>query len=165
MEDRIMLNRNLFVVLAAVFALGLFPKVSFGHCQIPCGIYGDETRFTLMREDVTTIEKSMKQIVELSGADKPDMNQIVRWTVNKDEHAAKLTEIVTYYFMAQRIKPVGDDDKAGRAKYLTQIELLHRMVVTAMKCKQTTDLEHVKELRALIDAFEHSYLGDKSHKH
>ncbi|MBT7303995.1 MAG: superoxide dismutase, partial [Victivallales bacterium] len=53
------------------------------HCQIPCGIYGDETRFKLMNEHVTTIGKSIAKIRELGAADKPDHNQLVRWIDNK----------------------------------------------------------------------------------
>ena len=30
---------------------------------------------------------------------------MVRWVVNKEVHADELSDIVTYYFMAQRIKP------------------------------------------------------------
>ena len=36
------------------------------HCQIPCGIYGDIMRIDMLREHITTIEKSMTQINELS---------------------------------------------------------------------------------------------------
>jgi len=130
--------------------------VALAHCQIPCGIYGDSTRFTTMREHVTTIEKSMKQIVEL-GADTANMNQLVRWVDNKETHADALSEIVTAYFMTQRIKPVAEEQKEAYAKYVTEITLLHQMLVESMKSKQTTDPEHCAKLRTLIDQFETSY--------
>ena len=38
----------------------------YSHCQVPCGIYGDPTRFQLMAEHVTTIEKSMKLATDLA---------------------------------------------------------------------------------------------------
>lgn len=136
----------------------------FAHCQIPCGIYDDAARFTLMLEDVTTIEKSMKQIVEIGGQEKPSWNQLVRWVDNKEHHADKLTETVTFYFMAQRIKPPKDhDDQAAYEKYVKEVTLLHHMVVHAMKAKQTTDLEHVEALRKLIEKFKASYLGEHTH--
>ena len=47
---------SLVFILLLGFSISLF-----AHCQIPCGIYGDQTRFTLMHEHVTTTEKSMKQ--------------------------------------------------------------------------------------------------------
>ena len=122
------------------------------HCQIPCGIYDDQARIHLMEEHVTTIEKSMKQIV--AGQ---DQNQTVRWVLNKDKHADELSEIVTYYFLAQRIKPGCDD-------YALKVSQLHEMLVYSMKAKQTTDLANVEKLKELIHHFEHSYMGEE-HKH
>ena len=122
------------------------------HCQIPCGIYDDQARIHLMEEHVTTIEKSMKQIVEGK-----DQNQMVRWVMNKDKHADELSEIVTYYFLAQRIKPGCDD-------YALKVSQLHEMLVYSMKAKQTTDLANVEKLKELIHDFEHSYMGEE-HKH
>lgn len=122
------------------------------HCQIPCGIYDDQMRIHLMEEHVATIEKSMNQINA-----KPETNQAVRWVMNKDKHADKLAEIVTYYFMAQRIKP-------GCENYAQKLSQLHEILVYSMKAKQTTDLANVEKLKALIHAFEHSYMGE-AHQH
>lgn len=142
-----------------VFAiLILTASTVFAHCQIPCGIYGDETRFTLLKEDAQTIEKSMMQIVELSAAGEKNYNQIVRWVNNKETHADKIIETATNYFLAQRVKPVGGDDAAAAA-YAKKLELLHHMIVYSMKCKQTTDLENVTRLRKAITDFEELYMA------
>ncbi|HID77043.1 MAG TPA: superoxide dismutase [Planctomycetaceae bacterium] len=144
-------------VLAAVLAVG---SSALAHCQIPCGIYDDPARFAELEEHVTTIEKSMNQINELSKGGQKNYNQIVRWVVNKEVHADKFTEIVTYYFLTQRIKPADPSDRAATAKYLRELRLLHEMMVHAMKAKQTTDLEHCRALRGLIHKFRASYLGE-----
>ena len=157
-----MKSRILILMLAAVLVLTQFSSV-WGHCQIPCGIYDDEARFTAMLEHVQTIEKSMKKIEELSAAEKPDWNQVVRWVNNKEEHAGQLSEIVTYYFMAQRVKPAGSADKAAYDKYVREIALLHKIVVKTMKAKQSTDLKHCEALRELTQQFRESYMG--AHKH
>lgn len=150
------------ILVTATFVLLLLataPSI-MAHCQIPCGIYDDAARFTEMREHVTTIEKSIKQINTLGAEEKTDWNQIVRWVMNKEDHADELAHVVTYYFMAQRVKPPqGDADDATRQKYANQISLLHRMIVEAMKAKQGTDLERIKALRSLIDQFEKSYMA------
>ena len=138
---------TILVLFASVSALTVR-----AHCQIPCGIYNDEARFVLMKEHVTTIEKSMKQIE----ADQ-NQNQTVRWVANKEKHADKLSEIVTYYFMAQRIKP-------GKENYEQELKSLHGILIYSMKAKQTTDLAHVEKLKELIHDFEHSYMGEK-HTH
>lgn len=151
-------KRLLPAALALLLALSFVPAL-LAHCQIPCGIYGDPARFDMMLEDVTTIEKSMKEIEAIGKAEAPDWNQLVRWVSNKEEHANKLMEIVTDYFMAQRIKPADPADEAATAKYVKELTLLHQILVQAMKAKQTTDLAHVETLRTLIHDFQHSYMG------
>jgi len=152
--------RKSLVPLAALAVVALTGTNARAHCQVPCGIYDDPMRFAMLEEEVTTIEKSMKQIEELSKAEHPNYNQIVRWVMNKDNHADAFSEIVTYYFMAQRIKPVEPTDRAAHGKYLRELTMLHHMVVYAMKCKQTTDLENCAKLRELIAQFKASYLGE-----
>jgi nickel superoxide dismutase len=72
--------------------------------------------------------------------------------MNKEHHANELQEIVTQYFMAQRIKI----DTKDYAKKLT---LLHKILVYAMKCKQTTDLSHIGTLNQLLVDFHELYFG------
>ncbi len=139
--------------LTAVVLFAVVTTVAVrAHCQIPCGIYDDQMRIHLMEEHVTTIEKAMKQIEAA-----PNQNQTVRWVMSKEKHADELSEIVTYYFMTQRIKP-------GCEAYAVKLGQLHEILVTAMKAKQTTDLAHVEKLKTLIHDFEHSYMGEQ-HKH
>jgi len=142
-----------------------FNTASYAHCQIPCGIYDDQTRFTILREHITTIEKSMSQIMELSNDPKNNINQLVRWINNKDHHADEFTDIVTYYFLAQRIKITDKNNEAEFTSYQNKVTTLHQMMVFAMKCKQTTDLDNVKKLRDLVDQFEHMYFSAEDKKH
>lgn len=143
----------------ALFLAGAAGLRLFAHCQIPCGIYDDPARFTLMEEHVTTIEKSMKEIIDISLSEKPNWNQATRWVHNKEHHADELSRIATFYFMAQRVKPADPEDKRAYEKYIREVTLLHQTVFYAMKAKQTTDLEYVTRLRSLIKKFKASYLG------
>ena len=126
------------------------------HCEIPCGIYDDQLRADLIAEHATTIEKSMKKIVELSKQNPVNYNQLVRWVSNKEKHADEIQHLVTQYFMTQRLKP---DAK----KYSEKLAVLHKMLIYAMKCKQSTDVAHVSTLRSLTKEFEILYFGH-SHK-
>ncbi len=133
---------------------------AFSHCEIPCGIYGDEMRFAMMKEDIATIEKSMKQVMELSKQANPNHNQIVRWVQNNEHHADKIRDVATQYFMAQRVKPVLSKGSAEHDAYVNKLTLLHQMIVYSMKCKQTTDLANVEKLKHLLDQFAKAYLGN-----
>jgi nickel superoxide dismutase len=152
------------ILLSAV----VFASLAYSHCQIPCGIYNDQMRFDMIAEHITTIEKSMKLITELSNQDKPNMNQIVRWVNNKDNHADEMSHIITYYFMAQRVTLPPQGDVEAYNEYVRKLVLLHEMLVYAMKTKQTTDLADVEKLRSSLGKFQEAYFGktaDSGHKH
>ena len=142
-----------YLWLVSAFLISLVAAVSASaHCEIPCGIYDDELRTRQIAEHATTIEKSMKSITELSKGNPVNYNQLVRWVSNKETHANEIQHIVSQYFMTQRIK-------TGAEKYAEKLKVLHEMLIYAMKCKQTTDLNHVKMLRASLKAFETLYFG------
>ncbi len=148
------------ILLCGIFVLAiLLASMAYSHCQIPCGIYGDKMRFDMINEHITTIEKSMKLIAELSEQDKPNMNQIVRWVRNKDEHADEMSHIISYYFMAQRVKLPPENDVKAYNEYVKKLTLLHRMLVYTMRTKQTTDLSNVEKLRSLLGKFKEEYFG------
>jgi len=152
--------------IAFILSVGLvWAAPAFSHCEIPCGIYGDKMRFEMIDEHIATVEKSMQQIVELSKAGDKNYNQLVRWVGNKDDHAGEIQHIASQYFLTQRIKPAEPADKDAYAKYTKHLQLLHQMIVTAMKCKQTTDLANVEKLRALNKEFRASYLGPEGDAH
>ena len=139
------------------------------HCQVPCGIYGDKLRIDLLMEDIATIEKGMRQITELGSADHPNWNQLVRWIETKDEHAQKIQDQAAQYWLAQRIKAPASlnapDAEAAWAKYNLQLTILHRMIVSAMKCKQTTDEANVAALRQAVKDLAASYFTKEDLEH
>jgi nickel superoxide dismutase len=147
-----MILQRLLTFFLALSAILLAATLAAAHCEVPCGIYDDQLRADLIAEHATTVEKSMKKITDLSSTNPVNYNQIVRWVNNKDEHAARIQHIVWQYFMTQRIKP-------DTEKYNQKVTVLHKMLIAAMKCKQTTDLGQVKTLRALLQEFEVLYFG------
>ena len=155
------MNRNTTLLAFTLLAVACVPLMNiapaYAHCEIPCGIYGDRMRIDMIAEDITTVEKSMKQITALSGQQEKNFNQIVRWVQNKEVHADKIAHTVTQYFMTQRLKPAPPELKREHDLYLKKLTILHKMLIQAMKAKQTTDLRHVERLRALLDAFDKAY--------
>ena len=136
-----------FQLLCVLLMVLLMAANASAHCEIPCGIYDDQMRIDMIAEHITTMEKSMKQIVELGGKKPTNHNQLSRWVTNKEHHADELQHIVTQYFMTQRIKLDTD-------KYSEKLASLHKLLVYAMKCKQTTDLSHIATLRAVLKEFQ-----------
>lgn len=141
------------ILVAAALACCLFaPRPAGAHCQVPCGIYDDSARIAAMREDTTTIRKAVTNIGELSAkTDAQSMNQLIRWTNTKEMHASHIIEVVSEYFLTQKLKPVaaGED---GRDAYLASLAAHHAVMRAAMKTKQTADGEAVEALAAAIEA-------------
>ena len=159
------MQRHLVSALTVLALLALAGS-ALAHCQIPCGIYDDELRVKLIEEDITTIEKSMQEITSLSTKTPVNFNQLVRWVMNKEEHADKIMEIVSDYFMSQRIKKPTETTGDEYQAYVSRLTLLHEMMVTAMKAKQTTDLDNVEKLRELVGKFRVAYFGEEAeHSH
>lgn len=133
----------LFFVAASML---VFSQLASAHCQIPCGIYDDHARVQSMLEDANTVEKSMKLIAELSGkTDAQSQNQLVRWVMNKEQHAQYIIDTISDYFLTQRVKSKQED-------YTERLVKHHTVIVAAMESKQNADLIYVKALRASIEA-------------
>ncbi|MGB7053895.1 MAG: superoxide dismutase [Ni] [bacterium] len=158
--------RNRYLGYSFFLVLMMLLAVNNGnaHCEIPCGIYGDEMRFAMIEEHIATIEKSMQMIVDLSKEVNKNYNQLVRWVVNKEEHANHIQEIVSQYFMTQRIKIADAEDNDAYQRYVKQVVLLHQILIYAMKTKQAVDFANIEQLRTLVGKFEATYLGHKHKK-
>ena len=135
-------------------ALLLTPSVTaFAHCEVPCGVYGDQRRFEQMIEDQETIAKAIVNIDELAGKGDPlSVNQAARWVATKEDHATSIQHTIAQYFMTQRIKSSAD----GYTKKLTAA---HAVMVAAMKCKQSADGETAVALKKSILDFYRAYEG------
>jgi nickel superoxide dismutase len=142
------MKKRLFTLLIVLSSFAFFSSSALAHCEIPCGIYDDGARMKMIFEHATTIEKSMQKITELEKGS--EANQLVRWVTNKEKHAELLQDIVTQYFMTQRIKLDAKD-------YDKKITALHKMLIFSMKCKQTIDLANVEKLRGAAQEFEKLY--------
>ncbi len=122
------------------------------HCQVPCGIYDDQARITILREDATTIAKAVDQINLLAGKHEAQaLNQATRWITTKEAHATHIITVVAEYFLTQKVKPVSPGGAAYDA-YLKKLADHHAVMVMAMKTKQNSDASYVSSLRSAIDA-------------
>ena len=128
------------------------------HCEVPCGVYGDQRRFEEMLEDTKTIAKCISSIVEISdGMQKTppsakSLNQLTRWVTNKEAHATNIQQIAAQYFLTQRIKADGE-------RYEENLKAAHNVIVKAMKCKQDANPETAAALKLAIGQLYRAYEG------
>ena len=157
-------TRNIIAISIIIAVFGL--NNIHAHCQVPCGIYDDAVRIIQIREHVTTIEKSMTKIEQLTSNESSaqNMNQLVRWINTKEEHATFIQSIIADYFLAQRIKPKKKDE-AGRQQYVDRTLLLQQIIVAAMKSKQTVDKSNPRSVSTLLNQFVELYFDEHGKEH
>jgi nickel superoxide dismutase len=156
-----MKNRRLTTMMSAIILsamlLALAPQKSQAHCQIPCGIYSDNVRVVMMLEDVETLDKSISMLNKLAlEKDVQSKSQFVRWVTNKEEHAQKIIETISNYYLTQRVKPSQED-------YVERLKAHHAVIINAMKVKQNTDAKYVATLKESVTALLEYYPAE--HKH
>ena len=144
----------------------LLLNVVFAHCQIPCGIYDDVLRVVSIQEDIATIQKSIDKIQELGDSKNTaqNQNQLIRWVNNKESHAQKIQDVISEYFLAQRIKPKTSNDK-DYEKYVMLSTSCQKIIFYAMKCKQNVDTQYVEKLSAELESFVVVYLDKHGKEH
>lgn len=153
--------KKTIIMVLALFAITTGTQL-FAHCQVPCGIFTDDMRISVMNEHADTILRSMNMIEEISKAEEVNHNQLVRWINTKDYHADDIIKICSEYYLCQRIIIPGEkSDKKATELYDKMLKTVHRLMVTAMKCKQGTDQKNVELLKELIHDFSHQYNQQK----
>jgi nickel superoxide dismutase len=141
----------------------LFSAQLNAHCQIPCGVYDDTMRVKMIEEHTLTILKSMNYI-SMNQNDLEKQNQVTRWILNKEQHAQEIQDIVSKYFLTQRIK-LKDDSKESKVLYHAQLSALHNILIDAMKCKQTIDSNMTTSLLENLNNFVNLYFDEHEKKH
>jgi len=150
------MNKVIKSIISAVFLSSLYIPSALSHCQVPCGIYDDHARVNAMLEDAATTKKAVALMLSLSGkSDVQSQNQMMRWVMNKEQHAQKVISTISDYFLTQRVK-------SDQKDYVERLKKHHAVIVSAMKVKQTSDVKNVAALESNIKALLPYY---PEHKH
>ena len=149
--------KALKLILSLFFLISVSVNSLSAHCQVPCGIFEDDIVFGELITDLQTIEKAMKEINRLGEGEAANMHQVIRWVNNKESHAQNIQDVMSAYYLAQRIKL--DVKKTDPERYTRMVELAHEITVLAMKCKQSTDLSLAEKLGKALHSFQEVYKG------
>lgn len=124
----------------------------FAHCDIPCKIYDPYTaqigahsviRMTQMLMDAESMEEGVKKISHIS-----------RLTKVKEDHAEVVKHEVRVIW--------GDYFKNEQIEKTPGIhELVHKIMLSASKCRQEIDLEESKNLLSLVLEFSEEFYKTK----
>lgn len=116
------------------------------HCQMPCGIYHDDMVYDQIDQFVETVYKGITVLNESKFATVREKNEFVRWVVQKENCCDEAADLITTYFLQQKIKP-------GEADTNTRLICAHKLLFMLVAIKQNTDLEVVKQFNQEWEKF------------
>lgn len=130
-----MIKRFLHIATFAAFA---YSGSLSAHCQMPCGIYHDDMVFDQIDQYIETMYKCISVLNENKFANVRDKNEFIRWVCQKEKASDEAANIITTFFLQQKIKP-GEDDTVKR------ITSAHKLLFLLVTIKQNVDLKFVEE--------------------
>lgn len=116
------------------------------HCQMPCGIYHDDMVYDQIDQYVETVYKGITVLNESKFTTPKERNEFVRWVNEKETSSNEAANLITVYFLQQKIKP-GEDDTVKR------ITSAHKLLFLLVAIKQNSDLEYVKQFNEEWEKF------------
>lgn len=115
-----------------------YQAVLTAHCQMPCGIYHDNMVFDEIDQYVETMYKGMTELSEHDARTSKEKNNFVRWVLEKENESDNIANLITAYFLQQKIKP-GEDETAKR------LASAHKLLFMLMQIKQNVDRKFVDD--------------------
>src|SRR5205085_11755115 len=103
------MKKSLFFVFLSV----IYCQISLNaHCQMPCGIYHDDMVYDQIDQYVETMFKGTSVLAKNKFSTNAERNEFVRCVCNKERMSDELANLLTTYFLQQKIKPNEDDTPA-----------------------------------------------------
>lgn len=135
--------------LAAISILSINEK-TIAHCQMPCGIYHDDLVYDLIDQYIETMYKAVAEIKEHNLEDSKNCNQTIRWVLEKEKESDAAAELITKYFLQQKIKPNEEDT-------VKKVTSAHKLLFLIVQIKQTVDKKMVFEFMDEWKKFKHMF--------
>ncbi|CCB85783.1 MULTISPECIES: superoxide dismutase [Ni] [Parachlamydia] len=134
------------LLASGIFALLAWGSPLYSHCQMPCGIYHDNMIYDQIDQYVETMVKGITVLTDNKFTTLHDKNEFVRWIMTKETESNKVSELITTYFLQQKIKPDEEDSTK-------KVVMAHRLLFLIVGIKQNIDIKMVKNFQDQWEKF------------
>lgn len=124
------------ILISGLFVAACYTLDLNAHCQMPCGIYHDDMVFDQIDQYVETVVKGITVLEDSKFKTIRERNEFIRWVMEKEKSSNDVAELITTFFLQQKIKP-GEEDTPER------LASAHRLLFLLVKIKQNADLKVV----------------------
>lgn len=143
------MNKLLFKASVLLVLIASAPQIS-AHCQMPCGIYHDDMVYDRIDQYVETMVKAISIMKKNDFSSPEESNRFTRWVIQKETASDEAANIITTYFLQQKIKP-GEEDTAKR------LESAHKLLFLLVAIKQNADVKVVDEFGEEWEKFKNMF--------
>ncbi len=116
------------------------------HCQMPCGIYHDDMVYDQLDQFVETVYKGISVMNESHFTTPKERNEFCRWVTEKENSCNEAANLITVYFLQQKIKPDEEDT-------VKRLKSAHKLLFLLVGIKQNSDLDFVKQFNEEWEKF------------
>lgn len=127
----------------------LFLSGLSAHCQMPCGIYNDQMVYDQINQFYLTVFKAVKNMEALKADSLEDRNKFVRWVITKDRLCDETAELITKFFLQQKIQPIDDN--------VDLLKSLHKLLFLLVAIKQNVDIKVVQDFNKEWEHFKYLF--------
>lgn len=120
------------------------------HCQMPCGIYHDEMVFNQIDQYIETMYKGITELKNSQFSTPFERNNFIRWVVLKENASNEMANLITEYFLQQKIKP-GEADTAKR------LVSAHKMLFQLTAIKQNVNIKMIEDFADEWESFKQMF--------
>lgn len=108
------------------------------HCQLPCGIYHDDMIYDLIDQYAETMYKGITVMNQSKLDSVHDFNELTRWVIEKEKESNETAQLITFYFLQQKIKP-------GEPETTKRLEAAHKLLFLLVAIKQNNEIRFVDQ--------------------
>lgn len=119
-----------------VLTLSATPSLLRSHCQMPCGIFYDGVVFDQVDQYIETMVKAINVLQNNEFKTIQDRNTFVRWVIQKENNTNEIANLITTYFLQQKIKP-------GQENTVDRLVSAHMLLSYLVQIKQSVNGEAV----------------------
>uniref|UniRef100_UPI00140E9480 superoxide dismutase [Ni] n=1 Tax=Neochlamydia sp. AcF84 TaxID=2315858 RepID=UPI00140E9480 len=125
------------ILVQGIIALLCHTGTLMAHCQMPCGVYHDELVFNQIDQYIETMYKGITELNNSKFSTPFERNNFIRWVKLKDSASDEIANLITAYFLQQKIKPA----EADTPKRLISA---HKMLFELTAIKQNVNIKMIE---------------------
>jgi hypothetical protein len=149
------------LLMIAAGSLLIYASPVSAACETSCSdLVDDDSAFARIQENISALEAETVQIQQWQADPIANMLSIAQAINRKTQYANAVREVLTDYFLYQRLQPSEDVLGSEYQSYAARLGLFHQALNAAVLTKENADPSAIQDLQHKVEAFKNHFLGN-----